>query len=170
MYPPFPAASRVIVMGVRRPSGIEVPMSESLVFRCPSCGGLNRVQPERLASGPTCGRCKTELDVSGAPVHLSDDQLARLVAKSPVPVLVDFYADWCGPCRAIAPSLEKLGREHAGRLVVAKIDTERHQRTAQELSVRGIPALFLYRGGRVIDQKAGALSLPALRSWVAPKL
>lgn len=141
-------------------------MSDSLVFRCPSCGGLNRVHADRLADGPTCGRCKTTLETSGAPIHVTDAELDKLVASSPVPVLVDFYADWCGPCRMIAPSLETIGREQAGRLVIAKVDTERHQRVAGRLGVRGIPALFLFRGGDVVDQQAGALPLGALRQWV----
>lgn len=104
--------------------------------------------------------------MSGSPVHLDDTQLDALVASSPVPVLVDFYADWCGPCRMIAPSLEQIGRENAGKLVIVKIDTEKHQRTAGRLSVQGIPALFLFNDGKVVDQKAGALPLAALRSWV----
>ena len=142
-------------------------MAQAQVFRCGTCGGVNRVAPERVAQGPKCGRCKSVLDLSGHPIHLTDAELDRLVAKCPVPVLVDFYADWCGPCRAIAPSLEKLGHEHAGRLLVVKIDTERDKRVAARLGVRGIPALFLFRDGHVVDQQAGALGLAALRDWVS---
>ena len=143
-------------------------MGDKLHFRCPSCGRINRVDADR--SGPTCGGCKASLDVSGAPVHLSDDQLSQLLSKSPVPVLIDFYADWCGPCRMLAPHLEQLGKKHAGKLVVAKVDTERHQREAARLGVQGIPALFLYKGGRLVDQAAGFRPLPGLEQLVAPHL
>ncbi len=140
--------------------------SSSLTFRCPSCGRLNRVAPTRLSQAPTCGACGAALDVSGAPVYLDDDGLQRLVAKSPVPVLVDFYADWCAPCRMLAPTLQQLGQRYAGRLLIAKVDTDRHPRTAQQLGVRGIPALYLYEGGRVVDQRTGVQSLPALEQML----
>jgi thioredoxin 1 len=100
-------------------------------------------------------------------VHLDDDAVERLIRSSPVPVLVDFYADWCGPCRALAPSLETLAQERSGELMVVKVDTERHQRLAGQLGVRGIPALYLYQGGKVVAQQSGALPLPALRQWVS---
>ena len=137
-------------------------------FRCPVCGRFNRVQPGR--AGPSCGACQAALDVSGAPIHLDDDGLQRLVQHSPVPVLVDFYADWCAPCRSLAPSLVELGRRHAGRLLVAKVDTDKHPRTAGQLGVRGIPALYLYQGGRVVDQRAGAVPLSELEGMVGPRL
>jgi thioredoxin 2 len=143
---------------------------ETLVVRCAACGGLNRVKAERLADSPACGRCQAALDTSGRPVHLDDDALQRLVASSPVPVLVDFYADWCGPCRALAPSLEQLGKENAGKLLVVKVDTEKYKQTANQLGVSGIPALFVYRGGQVVDRQAGALPLGSLRQWVARHL
>lgn len=144
--------------------------SDTLSFRCPSCGRINRVAPQRIDQSPTCGACHARLDVSGAPVHLDDDELERLVSRSPVPVLVDFYADWCGPCRMLAPTLEELGRRYAGRLIIAKVDTDRHPRTAQQLGVRGIPALYLYDGGRVVDQRTGVQSLAALEQMVRGRL
>ena len=140
--------------------------SDPLVFRCPSCGRLNRVPEARLAGGPTCGACKASLDVSGAPAHLDDAGLQRLVAKSPVPVLVDFYADWCAPCKMLAPTLKELGQRHRGRLFVVKVDTDRHQQEASKLGVRGIPAIYLYRGGRVVDQRTGVQPLAELERMV----
>jgi thioredoxin 2 len=144
--------------------------AQARYFPCPSCGGVNRVPADKVANHPTCGRCKAALPTEGAPILLDDDALARLIQASPVPVLVDFYADWCGPCRMLAPVLDQLARQHAGRLVVAKVDTERHQRIAGQLGVQGIPAVFLYVGGRVVDQGSGFQPLPAWQRMVGPHL
>jgi thioredoxin 2 len=135
--------------------GVEVSVSDARVFVCGSCGGLNRVPAEKVGSEPTCGRCKAKLDTSGAPVHADDATLDRWIRSSPVPVLVDFYADWCEPCRALAPVLDQVARRHAGRAIVVKVDTERHQAHAQRLGVSGIPAVFLFSRGQVVEQAAG---------------
>ncbi len=137
-------------------------------FRCGACGGWNRVADGR--SGPKCGRCKAPLRTDGAVASVSDDELAALVATSPVPVLVDFYADWCGPCQALSPILLQLAQRQAGHLQVVKVDTERHKRTAGALGVQGIPAVFVYKGGRVVGSATGLRPLPAWEQLVAPHL
>lgn len=139
-------------------------------FTCPSCGKLNRVRPERLADHPKCGHCQAQLDTSGAPIHVDDAGLDRLIRSSPVPVLVDFYADWCGPCRMLAPHLDALGKAHAGQLIVAKVDTERDQRHAQRLGVQGIPAVYLFKGGNVVGEAAGLRPQAFWEQLVAPHL
>ncbi|MFT4977484.1 MAG: thioredoxin 2 [Myxococcota bacterium] len=145
-------------------------MTTPAAFRCTSCGGINRVAPDRLSSSPRCGRCKTPLDLTNAPHELDDDALDRLIRSAPVTVLVDFWAPWCGPCRMVAPHLKALATEHAGRLIVAKINTDTHQRTAGRLSVRSIPTLAIWRGGELKIAQPGALMGPQLRQFVAPHL
>lgn len=139
-------------------------------FRCPSCGGVNRIPDAKVDASPRCGRCQTPLDTSGAALHLGDTELQALIDRSPVPVLVDFYADWCAPCRTLGPVLEALGKRHAGRLFVAKIDTERHQQLAGKLGVRGIPAVFLFKGGELVAEETGAHPAPHWEQLVAPHL
>ena len=124
-------------------------------FPCRSCGAWNRVDPAR--PGPTCGRCKQPLDTTGAPVDVTDAELAKLVARSPVPVLVDFWAPWCGPCRMVAPHLDATARRHAGRVLVAKVNTDQHGETAARIGVRGIPTLAVWKGGQLVHSQAGAM-------------
>lgn len=140
----------------------------SLAFRCSSCAGVNRVDPARLDRAPACGRCKAPLDLTGHPAQLSDDELAALVAQAPVPVLVDFWAPWCGPCRSVAPQLEAVARKRAGQVLVVKVNTDEHPRTAGALGIRGIPAFAVYVGGRVVQQASGAMGADRLEQLVAP--
>jgi len=143
-------------------------MSDRLHFRCTECGRINRIPQDKVHAGPRCGSCKAALDTSGAPALVSDAELQRLIDSSPVPILVDFYADWCGPCRSLGPVLAELGREQAGRLQVVKIDTQRDQGFAGRLGVRSIPAVFLFKGGQAVDSAVGAQPLPYWRRFVRP--
>ena len=133
---------------------------------CGHCGTLNRVDLARLAAGPRCAHCREPIALD-RPIALDDASFARVVADAPVPVLVDFYADWCGPCRIIAPQVEALARRHAGRALVAKLDTDRAQATAGRLGIRSIPALVAFRGGRETGREVGVVPPARLEALLA---
>lgn len=140
-----------------------------LHLRCAGCGAVNRVPVSKLDAA-RCGRCHTPVRDGAVPHHLDDDALQSLIASSPVPVLVDFWAAWCGPCRMVAPHLETLAHTNAGKLIVVKIDTDKHQRTASAMHVQSIPTLAVWRGGQVVARQAGAMDLRALERFVGPFL
>jgi thioredoxin 2 len=127
------------------------------VTRCPACGAANRVPLEKIARGlaPVCGRCKTPLPVQTAPVTVTDATFASEVEGSPVPVLLDMWAAWCGPCKMIAPVVEEVAREMAGRVRVAKLDVDENPATAARFGVRSIPTLLVLKGGQEVDRIVG---------------
>jgi thioredoxin 2 len=128
---------------------------------------MNRIALLAPGREPLCGRCKADLDVSGAPAEVDLGGLERAVAASPAPVLVDFWAPWCGPCRGFAPTLDRFSREQAGRLVVLKVNTEAHQDAAARFGIQAIPTLVAFRGGREVERASGALPLEDLRRFAA---
>ncbi|HEY2597506.1 MAG TPA: thioredoxin [Candidatus Dormibacteraeota bacterium] len=141
-------------------------MSEPKVTACPSCGQKNRVRAG--ASGlPYCGKCGKPLPWL-VEAHASDFE--AVVEKSPIPVLIDFWAPWCAPCRIIAPAVERLSEELAGRLKVVKLNTDDEPALGQRFGVQSIPTLALLEGGKERDRVVGALNVNALRSWVQARL
>ena len=132
--------------------------SEAKVITCPSCGANNRVPIEKLREGlqPVCGQCKNPLSVSTHPVIVTDANFAEEVEHSPLPVLLDMWAPWCPPCRMIAPTIEQLAGELAGRVKVAKLNTDENPMTGSRFNVRSIPTLLVLKDGKEIDRLIGA--------------
>src|ERR1700736_6940353 len=132
-------------------------MTEAQLIRCPACGATNRVPREKIEQGlaPVCGRCKTPLSASNKPLTVTDASFSAEVERSPLPVLLDMWAPWCHPCRIIAPTIEELAVELAGRLRVAKLNVDENPVTAGRFRIQSIPALLVFRGGREVDRIIG---------------
>ncbi len=132
-------------------------MADPLLIPCPACGAVNRVPRARIHKGlkPVCGRCKTPLTIPTRPLTVTDSSFAAEVERSPLPVLLDMWAPWCGPCRMIAPVLEELASEMAGRVRVAKMNVDENPVTSERFHIQSIPALLIFKGGREIDRIVG---------------
>lgn len=133
---------------------------------CPFCGRLNRVALRRVDDRPVCGECKRPLHVD-RPVQVGDANFDKVIEGSEVPVLVDFYADWCGPCKVMAPTLDELASDRAGDVLVLKLDTDRNPTIAQRFGIRGIPTLIVFVGGREAGRVTGAVGRPELDELLA---
>ena len=132
-------------------------MAEPLPIQCPVCNATNRVSPNKLAQGlaPVCGRCKTLLPVPGRPYTVTDQSFATAVERSPLPVLVDAWAPWCGPCRMIAPTVDQLAAELEGRVRIAKLNVDENPHTAERFGLRSIPTLLIFAEGHEVDRIVG---------------
>ena len=136
---------------------------------CAWCGTVNRVPPERLSEGPKCGKCSAPL-LPGEPVELDAARFETFIGRSDLPVLVDFWAPWCAPCRVLAPVLEQAAAEMATTVRFAKLNTDDEQALAGRHRIRGIPTLILFKSGAEADRVSGAMDLSALRRWLRQHL
>ena len=143
--------------------------SDSVLIRCPQCKTRNRIPVARLQDGPRCGRCRQPfppIPVSRRPVVVTDRTFANEVLASPLPVMLDCWAAWCGPCGAMAPVMDDLAATYTGRLKVAKLNVDQNPATASRYNVMSLPTLLFFRDGRVVETAAGALPRPVIENYL----
>lgn len=144
-------------------------MDNPLHIVCPHCDAVNRLPQARLAENPVCGKCSQPL-FNAHPVTLTQQTFAKAISRNDIPVLVDFWAPWCGPCKMMAPQFEQAAKTLEPRVRLAKVDTEAEQALGAQYSIRSIPTLALFKGGKEVARQAGAMGAADIVRWVQAHL
>lgn len=140
-----------------------------MIIMCPHCGGLNRIPDEKLNQNATCGKCKETL-FTGHPIEMNGTQLLRAIEKTDQPIVVDFWAPWCGPCKMFAPTFAQAASQLEPQAKLVKINTEIEQQIAAKFNIRSIPTLAIFKNGQEIARQSGAMDLNSFVHWVKQKV
>ena len=138
-----------------------------MIVICAHCSTANRLDAARARDEPVCGKCGSAL-LDGTPVTLDEARFERFVGRSELPVVVDFWAAWCGPCRAMAPQFEQAARQLKGQAVFAKVDSDASPTLSSRLGIRSIPTMVMFRNGAEVKRQSGALQAPHIVAWAKP--
>jgi thioredoxin 2 len=144
-------------------------MSDQIHIVCPHCQGINRIPTARLSDNPKCGKCKQSL-FQGKPLEVDEAAFQRQISRSDVPLLVDFWAEWCGPCKMMAPMFAQAAIELEPQVRLLKVDTEKNQTLAAQFDIRSIPTIAIFKGGKEVARQAGAMQAQQLIQWVRGSL